>query len=212
MRSCAPCWSRMRSSSPSWAMMHLPASELPDGCELGDLSLRRRYALSIPLRREGSPDRALYQRVGRATTSQAHRALGRVDVDVHLAGTELEAQERRRVAALGKEVRVGPGDRGREGVRIHDPAVYRHVCVAPRREAHRERANESPHYRVIEGEEAARQREAVYLRYTLPQVRGGRQREDPAPLRAQGEPHPGAAERERLDDRGYGVGLSSLGT
>src|SRR5687768_10326730 len=45
----------------------------------------------------------------------------------------------------------------------------------------------------------------VRVTHQSSQVCGGRQREQPASLRAQGEPHAGAAECQRLDDRGHGV-------
>ena len=99
-------------------------------------------------------------------------------VDIHLARPELEPQKRRGMPPLEQQIRVSLlGDRRSEGVGLHDPAVYSDVQVAAGREADGERADEAPHYRILERHEAPGEREAVDLRDALPEVgrRGERQ-------------------------------------
>jgi hypothetical protein len=84
-------------------------------------------------------------------------------VDVHLAGPEFETQERRRMSPLWQQISVSLGDRWREGVSLHNPAVNGDVQVAAGRETHGERADETPHHGVLERNQAPREREAVDL-------------------------------------------------
>jgi hypothetical protein len=84
-------------------------------------------------------------------------------VDVDLARPELEPQVRRGMPPLGQQISVSLGDRRREGVGFHDPAVHGDVQVAAGREAYGERAYQAPHHRVLERHEAPGEREAVDL-------------------------------------------------
>ncbi len=190
------------------------SGELPDGPELA-LPLRRRPRPTLlPLRRQGAPDGADHQGIGGAATSQADGALRRVDVHVHLAGTELEAQKGRRVPSFRQQVRVGLRDSRGEGVRVHDPAVNRDVQVAPRREANRERADEAPdrstHF--VERHEAPGQREPVYLGHPFPEIGRRRERQKAPAVRPQEEAGLGTAQSQSLDDGCDRVGLGPLGT
>jgi hypothetical protein len=64
---------------------------------------------------------------------------------------------------LGQQISVSLGDRRREGVSLHDPAVNGDVQVAAGREADGERADKAPHHRVLERHQAPRERESVDL-------------------------------------------------
>src|SRR5215212_11975969 len=128
-------------------------------------------------------------------------------VDVHLAGPEFETQERRRMSPLGQQVSVSLGDRWREGVSLHNPAVNGDVQVAAGRETHGERADETPHHGVLERNQAPRERVAVDLRDALPEVGRRGERQGASPVRAEEEPDLRPAQGERFDHCRYRVRL-----
>lgn len=104
-------------------------------------------------RRADGPDD---ERVGRAPTAQAHRALCRVDVDVHLGGPERQPEERRRVSALGQQVGVGAGDCRGEDVGVHPTPVHRDVQVTACGKAVGERRDETANHRVVQRDQGPR--------------------------------------------------------
>ena len=146
-------------SSGRMATIQAIEASLAEACALEQGMVLQNLAL-LSQRRPYGPH---YERVGRAPTAQPHGALGGVHVDVHLARPELEPQQRRRMPLLGQQVSVSLGDRWREGVSLHNPAVNGDVQVAAGRETHGERADETPHHGVLERNQAPREREAVDL-------------------------------------------------
>jgi len=105
--------------------------------------------------------------------AKTHLALGRVHVDIHRGGIEVEKQNRHRVAALGQQRRVGFDQRVIERAAIHRPAVderdHLMACGAGDARPADQAGEAAPLLLRIDGEQIGRELTAEYLRHALRQ-------------------------------------------
>ena len=120
-----------------------PAAHLPGGETLSRWSLRRpawtQVVQGFAGDGGGRPVPGAGQDVTQTADDQAahqgriaepHLGLGRMDVDVDIAGIDLKIERHQRVAVAGQEVGIGAAQRALQQAVAHRPAVHEQVLVS----------------------------------------------------------------------------------